>query len=97
MGLSPSSRTYVDGLTLDSFGRVTGISTSTENSLTSAPNYYLSGASFNGSGTLNLTVTGTSNQSASLGSGDITSALGYTPASSSGVKLLCLALFISGL
>ena len=94
--LSPSSRTYVDGLTLDSFGRVTGISTSTENSLTSAPNYYLSGANFNGSGTLNLTVSGTSNQSATLGSGDITTALGYTPASSSGVTSVATSTGLTG-
>lgn len=81
--VTPSSRTYLTGITLDSFGRVTGHTFATENSPTSDTNYYLSGASFNGSGTLNLTVSGASNQSASMVAGDITSALGYTPGTSS--------------
>lgn len=64
--LSTVTRRYINGLTLDSFGRVTGISTNTEQDQSfDDTNYYLNGLSFSG-GTLTASVSGAANQSVSL-------------------------------
>ena len=69
----------MSAMTFDTYGPVTGYSTATETVTDTNDNYYVSGASFNGSGTLTLTRSGLGNLTAGMASGDITGALGYTP------------------
>jgi len=62
-----SGRTYIQDITIDTYGHVTGISSATETVTNTDTNYYLNGASFNTSdGVLTLTVSGTSNQTVDL-------------------------------
>ena len=90
--LATVSRRYINGLTLDGFGRVTGYSTGTEtNQSFSDTNDYVNNMSFNtGNGILTLTRTdgGTITQDLdgaylrSITSSQVTTALGFTPPSS---------------
>ena len=90
--LSATSRTYISGMTFDTYGHVTGYTTGVEENQTfSDTNYYLSGASFNtGNGVLTLTRSGLSSVTVDLDgrfltgitSSQVTTALGYTPPSS---------------
>ena len=84
--LTPTARTYVKELTFDTYGHVTGYDVGTETVTNSDTNYYVSGASFDGSGTLSLTRSGLSNLTAAMASGDITGALGYTPGTGNGTS-----------
>ena len=64
--LSASGRTYITGMTFDTYGHVQSYTTVTETDQSfSDTNYYLNGLSFSG-GTLTATVNGAANQSVSL-------------------------------
>jgi hypothetical protein len=72
-----SARTYIQDVLLDSFGHVTGLNTSSEST---DPNYYLTGVSKTGN-VFTFEVNGATNPTYTLTSGDITSALGFSPIS----------------
>jgi len=62
-----SGRTYIQDITLDANGHVTGIATATETVTNSDTNYYLNGITKSGN-TLTFSVTGTTNQTYTFGS-----------------------------
>ena len=88
--LSPTARTYINEMTFDEFGHVTGYNVGVEENQTfSDTNYYLTGLSFSG-GTVTATRSGLGDLTVDLDgryitgitSSDVTTALGYTPPSS---------------
>lgn len=62
-----SGRTYIQDITLDSNGHVTGIATATETVTNTDTNYYLDGITKSGN-TLTFSVNGTTNQTYTFGS-----------------------------
>ena len=90
-GTSAVARTYITGITVDTFGHITAVATGSESDQSfNDTNYYLNNLTFSG-GTLTASMTGGApNQSISLDgryltgitSSQVTSALGYTPPTS---------------